>query len=63
MEPISDFLTQLFPAIPKDRFSTLSCKHVIPKSNLLTQVVSVGPRKIDMEFKFANRDDQALVRD
>lgn len=61
MEPISDFLKQLFPAIPKDRISTLSCKHVIPKKNLLTQVVGVGPRKVEFEFKFANRGDDGIV--
>lgn len=58
---ISDFLIQLFPSIPRDRFSTLSCSHVIPKNNLLTQVVSMGPKKMDFEFKFANRGDDALV--
>lgn len=58
---ITDFLQQLFPSIPKDRLSTLSCSHVIPKENLLTQVVSVGPRKSEFEFKFGNRNDEALV--
>lgn len=62
MEPISDFMRQLFPAIPRDRIATLSCRHVIPKENLLTQVVSMGPRKVDLEFKFANRGDEAVVR-
>ena len=61
MEPISDFMRQLFPAIPKDKITTLSCRHVIPKDNLLTQVVSVGPRKVDLEFKFTNRGDEATV--
>lgn len=58
---ISDFMLQLFPSIPRDRFSTLSCSHVIPKHNLLTQVVPMGPRKMDFEFKFANRGDEQLV--
>ncbi|KJE05212.1 chromosome transmission fidelity protein 1 [Cryptococcus gattii NT-10] len=63
MEPITDFLQQLFPSIPKDRLLTLSCSHVIPKENLLTQVVSVGPRKSEFEFKFGNRNDEALLTD
>ena len=62
MEPISDFLRQLFPAIPKEKITTLSCRHVIPKENLLTQVVTVGPRKVDFEFKFSTRGDEAIVR-
>jgi chromosome transmission fidelity protein 1 len=63
MEPISDLFTQLFPEIPKNRFATLSCAHVIPPQNLLTQVVSRGPRKADFEFKFANREDPNLIAD
>jgi chromosome transmission fidelity protein 1 len=54
-------MLQVFPSIPRDRFSTLSCAHVIPKQNLLTQVVSMGPRKMEFEFKFANRGDDGLV--
>nr|XP_031861102.1 uncharacterized protein CI109_003463 [Kwoniella shandongensis]KAA5528174.1 hypothetical protein CI109_003463 [Kwoniella shandongensis] len=61
MEPISDFMQQLFPAIPIGRFATLSCSHVIPKENLLTQVVCVGPRKVEFEFKYSNRGDDALL--
>lgn len=61
MEPVSDFYSQLFPSVPRARFTTLSCAHVIPKSNLLTQVVSRGPRKLDFEFKFSNRGDDALL--
>lgn len=54
-------MIQLFPDVPRDRISTLSCAHVIPKTNLLTQVVSLGPRKREFELKFANRDDEGLV--
>lgn len=61
MEPVSDFYRQLFPSIPRDRFVHLSCAHVIPKSNLLTQVVSRGPRKTELEFKFANRGDEGIL--
>ncbi|WVO14193.1 hypothetical protein L204_101825 [Cryptococcus depauperatus] len=63
MEPVSDFLIQLFPSLPSTQFSTLSCAHVIPKENLLTQVVCVGPRKKEFEFKFSNRNDNDLLGD
>ncbi|TYJ52793.1 hypothetical protein B9479_006597 [Cryptococcus floricola] len=63
MEPVSDFMNQLFPTIPRDRFSTLSCAHVIPKQNLLTQVVCSGPKKTEFEFKFGNRNDDNLFAD
>ena len=59
---VSDFLRQLFPTIPPDRFSILSCAHVIPKGNLLTQVICQGPRKVEFEFKHANRGDESIVR-
>jgi chromosome transmission fidelity protein 1 len=61
LRQISDFLRQLFPTIPPDRFSTLSCAHVIPKINLLTQVICQGPRKLEFEFKYANREDESLA--
>lgn len=61
MEPVTDFFRQLFPSIPRDRFSTLSCAHVIPKANLLTQVVSRGPRKRELEFTYASRGDREIV--
>ncbi|GMK54061.1 hypothetical protein CspeluHIS016_0106470 [Cutaneotrichosporon spelunceum] len=61
MEPLADFFTQLFPSIPRDRFATLSCAHVIPKTHLLTQVITRGPRKLDLEFTFAKRRDPALL--
>ncbi|ORX33827.1 hypothetical protein BD324DRAFT_643783 [Kockovaella imperatae] len=61
MEPISDFFTQLFPFVPRDRFKTLSCAHVIPKSNLLTQVICRGPTKVDFEFTFGSRGDERVL--
>jgi hypothetical protein len=39
----------------------LSCAHVIPKENLLTQVVTLGPSRKQMEFKYDNRNDDSLV--
>lgn len=61
MEPISDFLLQLFPSLPRERISTLSCAHVIPPSNLLTQVITHGPSKKEFEFKMDRRDDRELM--
>lgn len=63
MEPLSDFFLQLFPSVPHDRLTTLSCEHIIPSSNLLTQVVSQGPGGKAMDFKFDSRNDQALLLD
>ncbi|KAJ9095611.1 hypothetical protein QFC21_005482 [Naganishia friedmannii] len=61
MEPLSDFYLQLFPSIPRTRFSNLSCAHVIPRENLLTQVILQGPSKKELEFKFDKRGDPSLL--
>lgn len=58
---LSDFYLQLFPSIPRTRFSNLSCAHVIPRENLLTQVITQGPGKTEFEFKYDKRGDQSLV--
>ncbi len=58
---ISDFLVQLFPEIPRNRISTLSCTHVIPPANLLAQVVRAGPSGKPFEFKMSSRGDRSLV--
>lgn len=63
MEPLSDFLLQLFPSVPNDRLSTISCKHIIPSSNLLTHVVKTGPTGKPMSFTYENRGDKALLLD
>lgn len=63
MEPLSDFLLQLFPFVPKQRLSTISCKHIIPSSNLLTQVVKTGPAGKPMTFTYESRGDKALLLD
>ena len=54
-------MNQLFPDIDTNRIRTFSCGHIIPPSNVLAVVVQKGPRGGQMEFKFQNRADQALV--
>ncbi|EPQ26870.1 uncharacterized protein PFL1_05505 [Pseudozyma flocculosa PF-1] len=61
MEPISDFRQQLVPSLAAERFTSHSCGHIIPSSNLSVTVVSSGPRGVPFEFKFDNRKDPALL--
>lgn len=63
MEPVSDLLTQVFPHVEAERLARLSCGHIIPDSNLMASVVSLGPRKTRLEFKFDNRNDANLLDD
>lgn len=59
---ISDFTLQLVPQLPPSSLSSFSCGHVIPRDNLLTLVLPMGPKGRELEFKFAARGDEALVR-
>ncbi|CAO1616097.1 unnamed protein product [Parajaminaea phylloscopi] len=63
MEPISDIRHQLFPTLSADRWTTHSCSHIVPSSNLLCSVVPSGPRGVPFEFKFDKRGDQATMDD
>jgi len=60
MSPISATVKQLFPDVDINRIRTFSCGHVIPPSNILAITVQRGPRGGQMEFRFQNREDQAL---
>lgn len=63
MEPMSEFIDQLFlmaGAMP-DRIMTFSCDHVIPKENIISNVVIRGPTGVEFEFNFHNRQDTKLV--
>ncbi|XP_050454703.1 ATP-dependent DNA helicase DDX11 isoform X2 [Cataglyphis hispanica] len=63
MEPMSEFIDQLFlmaGAMP-DRIMTFSCDHVIPKENILSNVVICGPTGVEFEFNFHNRQDIKLL--
>ncbi len=58
---MSDFRTQLFSYLPEEKIATFSCGHVIPSSNLQTLVVTQGPRRQELKFKFDSRGDIELV--
>ncbi|XP_012539548.1 ATP-dependent DNA helicase DDX11 [Monomorium pharaonis] len=63
MEPMSEFIDQLFlmaGAMP-DRIMTFSCDHVIPKENIISNVVMRGPTGVEFEFNFHNRQDTRLL--
>lgn len=63
MEPMSEFVDQLFlraGAMP-DRIMTFSCDHVIPKENIMSNVVPRGPSGIQFEFNFHNQKNTQLV--
>ncbi|XP_039302486.1 ATP-dependent DNA helicase DDX11 isoform X2 [Solenopsis invicta] len=63
MEPISEFIDQLFlmAGATSDRIMTFSCDHVIPKENIISNVVMRGPTGVEFEFNFHNRQDTRLL--
>ncbi|KAK0547170.1 ATP-dependent DNA helicase chl1 [Tilletia horrida] len=65
MEPMSDFRVQLFPQVPASRFTTFSCGHIIPPSNLHATVLTTGPPRVNrpFEFKWDARSDMGLLDD
>ncbi|RDL33822.1 uncharacterized protein BP5553_08190 [Venustampulla echinocandica] len=63
MSPFSDYTSHLFPYIPPTSIVTLSCGHVIPKSNLIAWNLSRGPSGQDLEFTFKNRSNAEMVNE
>ncbi|KAK4097045.1 DNA repair helicase [Parathielavia hyrcaniae] len=71
MSPFEDYKAHLFPTLPPDKITTLSCGHVIPSSNLLAwTLVSTKPTPPGnnnavpdaFEFSFQKRKDPAMIR-
>jgi len=63
MQPMADYMTHLFPYLPKEKIRTLSCGHVIPKDNLLAWPLVKGPTGGEFEFTFDKRMDPNLVEE
>ncbi|XP_043460879.1 ATP-dependent DNA helicase DDX11 isoform X4 [Leptopilina heterotoma] len=63
MEPMSEFKEQLFigAGANPERIMTFSCDHVIPKENILTNVVTKGPTGIEFEFNYQNRGNDKML--
>ncbi|XP_012217109.2 ATP-dependent DNA helicase DDX11 [Linepithema humile] len=63
MEPMSEFIDQLFltAGATSDRIMTFSCDHVIPKENIISNIVMRGPTGVQFEFNFENRQNTKLL--
>lgn len=55
MNPIDDFISQLYPHIPKTRLAYFSCGHVVPKSSLLTLCIGKSIDGTDFLFNHENK--------
>lgn len=61
MQPMEDYMTHLFPYVPKEKIRTLSCGHVIPKDNLLAWPLVKTQTGKDFEFVHGTRMDPDLI--
>ncbi|GAB5589642.1 ATP-dependent DNA helicase chl1 [Umbelopsis nana] len=61
MEPISDFLTHLFPYVERDRILKFSCGHIIPKQNLQVLTVASGPSGQQLMYNYEHRSDAKMM--
>lgn len=60
MKPTEDYLTYLFPYLPKDQISIFSCDHIIPDRNLT--VLPIGRRSgVKFNFTFAERNSKSMI--
>ncbi|KAI0018902.1 DNA repair helicase [Xylariomycetidae sp. FL0641] len=68
MSPFNDYTAHLFPHLPSEKVTTLSCGHVIPASNLCVWTLSSARPSTDsgrreFEFSFQKRSDKSMIRD
>lgn len=66
MSPFEDYKMHLFPYLPSDKITTLSCGHVIPEANLCVwPLASAKPNATDpndlFEFSFSRRSDKSMI--
>jgi chromosome transmission fidelity protein 1 len=61
MAPFADYTSHLFPYLPPTSITTLSCGHVIPKSNLIAWNLSSGPTGQEFEFTYKHRGNNETV--
>ncbi|KAK9473828.1 helicase C-terminal domain-containing protein [Dipodascopsis tothii] len=61
MSPVQDYLDFLFPYVPHEQISLLSCDHVIPRANLDAWVLGRGPTGLEFSFTFDRRAADAQI--
>ncbi len=60
---MNDYTNHLFHYLPLERIMTLSCGHVIPPSNLLATPIISGPKGLDFDFTFAQRNSVTMLHE
>ncbi|KAI0190706.1 helicase C-terminal domain-containing protein [Xylaria flabelliformis] len=68
MSPFEDYTAHLFPNMASEKFTTLSCGHVIPASNLCVWTLSScqpknNANRMEFEFSYQRRGDKTMIRE
>ena len=62
MSPFEDYKDHLFPTLPREKLTTLSCGHVIPPENLCVRTLaSSRPDDTPFEFSYQRRGDKKMI--
>ncbi|CAL7940588.1 unnamed protein product [Xylocopa violacea] len=63
MAPMNEFTEQLFVAAGAmpERIVTFSCDHIVPKENIICNIMTHGPSGVEFEFNFQNRQNTKLL--
>ncbi|GAB7341074.1 hypothetical protein MBLNU457_7392t1 [Dothideomycetes sp. NU457] len=63
MSPMDDYIHQLFPYLPSEKLTTLSCGHVIPASNLFVSAITTSASGTDFDFTFNSRNNTSMIQE
>ncbi|KAI2634458.1 DNA repair helicase [Xylaria nigripes] len=68
MSPFDDYTAHLFPKLPSEKITTLSCGHVIPATNLCVWTLSScypsnNAGRMEFEFSYQKRGDKTMIRE
>lgn len=59
---MEDYIRHLFDYVEPDRLRLWSCGHIIPPDNLIVWPVENGPKNIQFDFTFKNRNSSAMIK-
>ena len=61
MQPFSHIKSSLLRNMNEKRLRFFSCPHVVNKSNIFTNILTVGPDGTNFDFRFSSRLQDAIV--
>jgi chromosome transmission fidelity protein 1 len=59
---MDDYVRHLLPYIDTNRLKLWSCGHIIPPNNLIVWPVGNGPKGMEFDFTFKNRNSPSMIK-